>query len=155
MTTPSTEILQQTIDQFWEVVPPVWNTVRSHVRSTATHQFDISEEQFHILRHIHKGSHSVSQLASVGRISRPAISQAVDALVNKGLVSRQPNTEDRRYIQLELTKDGSALLESIFNQARLWLLDRFSKIKTNELQVIISGLEHLKKAVCDGECVGK
>jgi DNA-binding MarR family transcriptional regulator len=145
----SDEILQQTIDRFWEAVPPVWNTVRSRVRSAATQEFDISVEQFHILRHIRKGVHSVSELADVGRISRPAISQAVDALVNKGLVSRTPSTDDRRCILLELTGEGAALLDAIFGQARQWMKSKFTSLSADDLQTIMSGLALLKDAFCD------
>jgi DNA-binding MarR family transcriptional regulator len=145
----SDEIIQQTIDGFWEAIPPVWNTVRSRVRSAATQEFDITVEQFHILRHIRKGAHSVSHLAEVGRISRPAISQAVDALVNKGLVSRTQSMDDRRYVQVELTLDGAALLNAIFDQARLWMKTRLSSLKADDLQTVMSGLTLLKAAFCD------
>jgi DNA-binding MarR family transcriptional regulator len=149
MPTPSDNILQQAIDRFWETVPPVWNTVRSRVRSAATQQFDITVEQFHILRYLRKGPHSVSKLADIGRISRPAISQAMDALVNKGLVSRRQSTGDRRYVQLELTKEGTALLDKAFGQARQWMKTKFSTLKPDDLQVVMSGLEILKEAFCD------
>ena len=143
------EALQQTIDGFWEAIPPVWNTVRSRVRSAATQEFDITVEQFHLLRHIRKGAHSVSELAQVGRISRPAISQAVDALVNKGLVSRTQGSDDRRYVQVELTRDGAALLNAIFDQAREWMKTRLSSLKADDLQKVLSGLALLKEAFCD------
>jgi DNA-binding MarR family transcriptional regulator len=143
--------IQQTIDRFWETVPPVWNTVRSRVRATATREFDVTEEQFHILRHIRRGAHSVSGLADVGRISRPAISQAVDALVDKGLVSRTQNTDDRRYVRLELTQEGAALLDEIFGRARQWMNTKLANLEADELQVINSGLALLKEALCCDE----
>ena len=149
MSIASDDLLQQTIDQFWESVPPVWNTVRSYVRLTAIQRFEITEEQFHILRHIRKGSHSVSQLAEIGRISRPAVSQAVDALVRRGLVSRQPGAGDRRYVQLDLTAEGAALLDEVFGQARQWMRSKLAPLRPRDLQVVISGLEVLKAAICD------
>jgi DNA-binding MarR family transcriptional regulator len=149
MSTPSDDLLRQTIDSFWESVPPVWNTVRSYVRSTAIHEFEITEEQFHILRHIRKGSHSASQLAEIGRISRPAISQALDALVRRGLVSRQQSTGDRRYVQLDLTAAGAALLDEVFGQARQWMKSRLLELEPGDLQAVMSGLAVLKAAICD------
>lgn len=144
-----TNIIQETIDLFWETVPPVWNTVRSHIRAIAARQFDITEEQFHILRHIHKGVHSVSELAEVRRISRPAISQGVDALVNKGLIRRQQSTDDRRYIHLELTEDGNALMDQVFELARLWMKSRLSTVSAEDLQTTRAGLVILKEAICE------
>jgi DNA-binding MarR family transcriptional regulator len=82
----STDNLRElAIDRFWETVPPLWGTIRSHIRSAATGNFDISVEQFHILRHVRKGIGSISELATAKNISRPAVSQAVEALVKKGL----------------------------------------------------------------------
>jgi DNA-binding MarR family transcriptional regulator len=142
------DLFQQTIDRFWETVPPVWSTVRSQIRTTAAHQFDISEEQFHILRHIRRGAHSASQLAEAGRISRPAISQALDALVEKNLVTRRQSTSDRRYVELELTSDGTALLDAIFGQARAWMRKKLSTLKEDEMQDVMSALSLLKEAFC-------
>jgi DNA-binding MarR family transcriptional regulator len=145
----SDDTLQQVIDRFWETVPPVWNTVRSRVRSAATQEFGITVEQFHILRHIHKGAHSVSELADIGHISRPAISQAVDALVNKDLVSRTPSVDDRRCVLLELTDEGAALLDAIFGQARQWMKTKLSSLEADDLRAVMSGLTLLREAFCD------
>jgi len=83
------QILEQTLDSFWEIVPPLWGYIRAHIRAIATENFDISVEQFHILRFIRRGYGSVSSLASARNISRPAVSQGVDTLVRKGLVTRK------------------------------------------------------------------
>jgi ABC-type transport system involved in cytochrome bd biosynthesis fused ATPase/permease subunit len=70
----------------------VWHRVRSHIHTIAIQDYDISVEQFHILRHIGKGVDSLSELATIKHISRPAISQAVNGLVEKGLVAHRPST---------------------------------------------------------------
>ena len=53
------------------------------------------------------------QLATAKNISRPAISQAVDVLVNKGLLTRMQSTKDRRYVDLALTDAGDNLLDTV------------------------------------------
>ena len=73
---------QQVLDRFWETVPSIWNQVRNNLRCIAAESFEISVEQFHILRHVRRGICSVSELATAKNISRPAVSQAVDLLVN-------------------------------------------------------------------------
>ncbi len=145
----SDEMLQQVVDLFWETIPPAWNSVRSQVRSIATEKFDISVEQFHILRHIRRGACSVSELADVGHISRPAISQAIELLVNKGLVSRQTSVKDRRFGVLGLTPQGAALLEKIFGQASHWMKTRLARLEKADLQMIRAGLTHLQEALCE------
>src|SRR5512138_1689142 len=124
---------ERAIDRFWETVPPLWNFIRSHIRATATGSFDISVEQFHVLRHVRRGVCSVSELATAKNISRPAVSQAVDILVNKGLLTRVQSAQDRRYVELALTEAGDALLDTVFKETRGWMKERMHKLSAAEL----------------------
>ncbi|WKZ41629.1 MAG: MarR family transcriptional regulator [Anaerolineales bacterium] len=138
------KLREQVIDRFWETVPPVWNFVRSHIRATATGNFDITVEQFHVLRFVRRDM-SISELATAKNISRPAISQAVDVLVKKGLVIRVQSTQDRRYVELTLTPEGDALLDAVFKETRGWMKERMSKLSAEELGIISKAMEALKK----------
>jgi len=135
----------QAIDCFWETIPPLWNYLRSHIRTTATSNFDITVEQFHVLRHVRRGIASMSDLADAKNISRPAISQAVDVLVNKGLLTRAQSTQDRRYVELALTDAGNHLLDTVFQETREWMKDRMRALSANELETIVKAMEIMKK----------
>ncbi len=142
----SSERLQdQAIDRFWETVPPLWNTIRSHIRARATSEFDISVEQFHVLRYVRRGRDSISELAAAKNISRPAISQAVDVLVKKGLVTRVQSKSDRRYVELTLTEAGNSLLDTVFKETRGWMKERMKSLSVEELETISKAMEALKK----------
>jgi DNA-binding MarR family transcriptional regulator len=143
------EMLQQTIDRFWESFPPTWNRIRTNVRGIAVEKFGITVDQFHILRNIRRGYGSVSELAEAKGISRPAISQAVDLLVGKGLVTRRQNVEDRRFVQLELTDEGSELLSAIFRENRIWMEQKLSNLTPEQMAQIIAALDVLKSAFDD------
>lgn len=134
------------IDQFWEAVPRVWNIIRGHVRQIAAEQFDISVEQFHVLRHIRKGLTSVKDIAEARQISRPAVSQAAETLVEKGLITRREAADDRRYVHLALTPAGDALLNQIFQQNRAWMQEKMAALSEAELARITEGLKLLKAA---------
>jgi len=142
---PSKENLRQAVETFWETFPPFWHRVRAHIREIAAEQFDISVEQFHILRQIRRGLCSVSELAEAKNISRPATSQAVDLLVNKGLIVRTPDEEDRRHVQLGLTPDGNALLDAIFDNTRQWMMQTLAPLNDEELQTLIQAMNSLEK----------
>jgi len=143
----SNEFQEQAIDRFWETIPPLWGTVRAHIRAEATSQFDISVEQFHVLRHVRRGTNSISDLATAKNISRPAISQAVDVLVNKGLMTRTQSTEDRRFVELELTDSGNALLDALFKETRTWMKELISDLTNEELDTVAKAMEVLKKTL--------
>ncbi len=138
--------LNQAIDQFWDTVPRVWNIIRGHVRTIAAEQFEISVEQFHVLRHIRKGLTSVKDIAEARQISRPAISQASEALVEKGLITRREEVGDRRYVHLALTPEGDELLNQIFQQNRAWMKEQMASLSADEIETISAGLRHLKSA---------
>jgi DNA-binding MarR family transcriptional regulator len=136
-------LLKSAIDGFWTSVLPAWNRIKGNLRSIAEENYDISVEQFHILRHIRKGLTSVSELAEVKQISRSAISQAVDLLVERGLVCRLQNAQDRRNIPLELTAAGDKLLDTIWEQNRAWMGVQMSTLTAHELETLTKAMEIL------------
>ena len=147
--TASDILLQTAIDGFWAAIPPAWNRIKANLRSIAVENYDISVEQFHILRHIRKGITSVSELAEVKQISRSAISQAVDLLVERGLICRLQNARDRRNIPLELTGAGNKLLDAIGEKNRAWMETRMAALTPQELEILNCAFELLGKTFAD------
>jgi DNA-binding MarR family transcriptional regulator len=142
---PTQEALRQVVETFWDAFPPFWHRIRAHIRQIAADQFEISVEQFHILRHIQRGECSVSGLAEAKNISRPAISQAVDVLVHKGLITRTPDAQDRRQIKLGLTVSGTILLDAIFEDTRQWMMQTLLPLSDEELQTLVRAMDSLRK----------
>ncbi len=142
--TPTKQITDQALDAFWETVPPLWSQIRAHIRLTATENFPITVEQFQILRLIRTGRTSVSELAAAKNISRPAVSQAVDALAEKGLLTRTQDTNDRRHMQLALTDSGNAMLDAIFDDTRAWMRAKLGAFSNHELEMVIRAMQSLK-----------
>lgn len=140
------EALKLAIDQYWETVPLVWSQIQSHLRSIAMEQFDISVGQFYLLRHIRKGLTSVRDIADARQISRPAISQEVDLLVEKGLITRKQEADDRRFVHLALTNEGEVLLNQLFALNRAWMEERMAQLSADDLNQITQGLKLLKSA---------
>jgi len=135
------------VDKFWDSFPPFWHRVRAHIREVAVEQFDITVEQFHILRLIRQGQGSVSEIAQAKHISRAAISQAMEALVTKGFVTRSQSPIDRRHVQLALTAEGSAHLNSIFEDTSQWLMPDLASLSETEVQALIKAMESLQRVL--------
>jgi DNA-binding MarR family transcriptional regulator len=134
------------VEKFWESIPPAWHRTRAVIRGAAATKAHLTVEQFQVLRRIRKGSTSVSKLADVSQTSRSAVSKAVDALVNHGLVSRSQNADDRRNIPLALTLEGERLLSMIYQDAEAWLSGRFTRLTARERRILIEGMDVLQKA---------
>jgi DNA-binding MarR family transcriptional regulator len=137
------QLIPVAIEAFWTTIPPVWNRIKGNVRAIAVEHYDISVEQFHILRHIRRGLTSVSELAEVKQISRSAVSQAVDILVARGLICRRQNALDRRNIPLELTESGNALLDTIWEKNRAWMKSQMISLTVQDLTTLTSAMEIL------------
>ena len=139
------QLIPAAIEAFWGTIPPVWNRIKGNIRSIAVENYDISVEQFHILRHIRKGLTSVSELAQAKQISRSAISQAVDLLVERGLICRRQNAQDRRNIPLELTGSGNQLLDTISEKNRAWMKNQMTSLSAQDLDTLTCAMDILSK----------
>ena len=136
---------QPVIDKFWESIPSVWRQTRTQIRSIAFERFQMSVEQFQVLRRIRRGSTSVSALAEASQTGLPAVSKAVESLVRRGLVARSSDPLDRRKVPLALTEEGQRVLQVIFGEAEAWLAVRFEKLDAREIESIMKGLAALNK----------
>jgi DNA-binding MarR family transcriptional regulator len=136
-------------DKFWEVIPPAWFQARAQIRGAASEQFNLTVEQFQVLRRIRRGFDSVSTIADDARTSRPAVSKAVDGLVNRGLVSRLTDPADRRHIRLSLTEEGARVMNGIFDQANDWLEAKLSRLTRAEQEQVLTALDMLHKTLKD------
>ncbi|MDX9993259.1 MAG: MarR family winged helix-turn-helix transcriptional regulator [Anaerolineales bacterium] len=137
------------LDKFWEVIPPAWFQTRAQIRTTAADQFSLTVEQFQVLRRIRRGFNSVSAIAADSRTSRPAVSKAIDGLVNRGLVSRLTDEQDRRHIHLSLTEEGARVMNGIYGETNAWLANKFAPLSPAERSQLISTLDVLQKSLKD------
>jgi len=140
------EWTERTVEAFWSNFPPLWHKIRAYIREEAIAQFDITVSQFHMLRRIDYGKDSVSQLADTMHISRAATSRTVNVLVNKGLLTRTHNPNDRRYVQLRLTEEGKILLQTLFGITGNWMEGKLAELDEAELENIINAVEALTRA---------
>lgn len=79
-------------------------------------EFDISHEQYNILRILrgnHPGSYNLCEVQE-RMLNRTAnTTRLVEKLRKRGLVSRRPNQQDRRRVDIRITEEGLSLLTEI------------------------------------------
>jgi DNA-binding MarR family transcriptional regulator len=132
------------IKELWGAVPFAWHNVKAHVHKQAVEKHDITGGQFHMLRMIHHGMHHPSALAERSKISRPAVTRLVDALVENELVTRSTDENDRRTIRLELTGRGEILLEEIHKSTHAWLDEKLQSLSDEEIETMTQGFALLR-----------
>jgi DNA-binding MarR family transcriptional regulator len=68
--------------------------------------------QHRLLRRVAEGNSSMAALAAYGNLTVPTVSESVDLLVRRGLMSRQENPQNRRSLVLSLTPEGQEVKEA-------------------------------------------
>ncbi|MEO7018152.1 MAG: MarR family transcriptional regulator [Leifsonia sp.] len=69
-----------------------------------------------------------------------------EKLVQAGLIVRSDHPADRRYLQLALTADGSALVEHVLDQRRSAMADVFSAMPEDDRRAVAGAFERFAAA---------
>jgi DNA-binding MarR family transcriptional regulator len=116
---------------------------RNHAQFLKAHS--ISPEQFNVLR-ILRGQHpncANNQLISDRMIDKSSnCSRIVEKLKQKGLVDRKENKNDRRHVDISITKKGLDLLDTIDARENADILK--TKISAKEAELINNLLDKLR-----------
>ena len=89
---------------------------------------------------------TLAQLLDVGT---SAASQQVDRLVDRGLLHRSEDPDDRRRIQLALTERGDQAVESISSASREYLHALFDRFTDPQLHDLIAAFEAVTAAAAE------
>ena len=107
----------------------------------------LSFSQINILMRLaHGGSAGVSEIGEKLGVTNAAASQAVDRLVQLGLIERTEDPEDRRAKRLVLTKKGRELIEKGIEARSKWIEGLTDDLIPEQQNMIISALTLLTEA---------
>jgi DNA-binding MarR family transcriptional regulator len=94
----------------------------------------ITHSQWLVLQLVKKNVNtSIKDLAGILGITSSATTQIVDSLVNKELLFRKRNPEDRRVIKVTLTEKSSIQLDSLKSKSFSTLASLFDALNDDEL----------------------
>lgn len=85
----------------------------------------------------------LKDLADRLRIAPRSVTEVIDQLQSLGLVTRQPDPDDRRAIIVAPSRAGHALAESILTQRRQYSDEYFSPLNTEEREQLAALLGRL------------
>jgi DNA-binding MarR family transcriptional regulator len=93
-----------------------------------------------LMRLVHGGNAGVSEIGGQLGVTNAAASQAVDRLVQLGLIERTEDPEDRRAKRLALTQKGRALVEKGVRARSQWIESLTEALTPEQQNVIVSAL---------------
>ena len=74
----------------------------------------------------------------------PDLTRLLDRLENRGLVARARSERDRRVVQASITKEGSALLESLDGPVEESVKQPLAHVSVARLRVLLEILEEIR-----------
>jgi DNA-binding MarR family transcriptional regulator len=108
---------------------------------------ELNLAHYRVLSAIASGHQRASHVAVRLALGKPAVSVAVDSLVQRGLVTRTGVTTDQRAASLSLTAQGAAVLERAESQ----MVERVSRLcgRTPDAARVLTSLAWLGAALDD------
>ena len=122
-----------------------WSEVSMHRSGCDFRRFmeetDLSFSQISVLMRLYHGGNSgISEIGSQLGVTKAAASQAVDRLVQLGLIGRTEDPVDRRAKRLALTQRGRTLIEKGIKARSKWIEGLTDALTREQQDMIVAAL---------------
>jgi DNA-binding MarR family transcriptional regulator len=94
---------------------------------------EISRTEVGVLATLSEGPRRITQLAMTEALAQPTVTQLVDKLQGRGLVTRTRSKEDGRVVLVAITDDGAAALEAVRAEIRANMREALVELSDAEL----------------------
>lgn len=112
-----------------------------------TSDSDLSPTQSAVLATLaNHGPVTLGELAELERVASPTVTKVTGLLQERGLVVKVTDPSDRRFVRVELTTEGQALVERSRARKTAWLARQLQELPPEELEQLVAAtevLEHL------------
>jgi DNA-binding MarR family transcriptional regulator len=112
-----------------------------------TSDSDLSPTQSAVLATLaNHGAVTLGELAELERVASPTITKVTGILQERGLVEKVPDASDRRFIRVDLTTEGRALVERSRARKTAWLARQLQELPPEDRERLAAAaevLEHL------------
>ncbi len=85
--------------------------------------------------------------SEIGRrliVSKPQMTAIIDKLVDSGLVARQPDSKDRRIINIYLTEQGKEVLDKAVRLVQKNFEKKFTQLSREDLDLLCQSLRNIR-----------
>jgi DNA-binding MarR family transcriptional regulator len=94
---------------------------------------EISRTEVGVLATLSEGPRRITQLAMTEALAQPTVTQLVDKLEGRDLVTRTRSKEDGRVVLVAITDDGAAALEAVRAEIRANMREALVELSDAEL----------------------
>jgi len=96
---------------------------------------------------LEKGTSTISELSQHLKISQGVMSRTVDRLVEKGMVERERDTGDRRFVKVALSTEGSEFAVKMISYHADKFGSEFSKVSGKDREAFLGMLMQIDRAL--------
>jgi len=133
---------EQCASELMETIHPVMQFLRTEMRKQR--EPSLSVPQVRLLGFLSRQPGvSLSEVAEHLGVTRATASSMTDRLVQRKLVDRSEDPQERRQVMLRLTATGQEQLNQIRNMTRLRIAGLLGKLSTEELKSLSTGINLL------------
>jgi DNA-binding MarR family transcriptional regulator len=125
------------------------NLISAEIRRNLRHCFNITLPQFDLLAQLEREPNGL-RLGEVSQrmmVTNGNITGLVDKLVEHGFVIREASPEDRRVMNVRMTKAGAALFAVMAKANEDWMIKLFSEIPIEAREALMRELNIVKRSV--------
>ncbi|NLK72767.1 MAG: MarR family transcriptional regulator [Clostridiales bacterium] len=114
---------------------------------------EVTMAQCHALVEIGRaGSISLNELAELLNLENSSMSRTVDKLVRKGMVKRDIDPSDRRYVTITLTESGNELFRNIEERMNSYFEKVYHSLPMDKREQVLESLGLLLGEIGKSEC---
>jgi len=135
---------EESAREILETVPIVMREIRAQMRSRGS--IELTIPQFRVLNFVSRNRGcSLLNVADHLGLTSPSASTLVDALIERGLITREEDPSDRRRIRLDVTSRGQGILEAATSETLEYLAGKLARINAEEREVVARAMKILRE----------
>ncbi len=130
-------IMNGIVKDLLSLTPLIRRSIQRKLVRTAFAQIegDITLPHLEIMKTLHKeGTRHIAEIGERLQIPKPQMTHLIDKLEKSGVVTRQPDVNDRRIINIALTTRGVNIIDEFDATIESFIADKLSALTDEELQ---------------------
>ncbi|MCL6573676.1 MAG: MarR family transcriptional regulator [Bacillus sp. (in: Bacteria)] len=140
------KLIQELIDRYVSVSFQVHRKAEALIKGQISD--DLTNDQHYILRYIYQsGECTSSKLAEAFEVNKSAITATINRMVDRGLIQRTRDDNDRRVVYLTLSDKGNELYQNAHEKVQLLVESIITQFEETEIKTFINTYEKLGKVL--------
>jgi len=135
--------------RLWLRLLSATNLISSEIRRNLRQSFNVTLPQFDLLAQLEREPNGLrpGELSQRMMVTNGNVTGLVDKLVEHGFVVREASPNDRRAMNVRMTKAGAALFAVMAKANAEWMTRLFSDVPLEAHQALMRELEIVKRSV--------